>query len=62
MSAQVVDRGTCGSKTIESHAEGNISRELLLRLREEILVGFVLELGALIHCSLFKVMHDYLVK
>ena len=57
MSAEVVERAASGSHTIKEHAEGNVPRILLLRLREEVLVRFVLDQRALIHRTLFMLMH-----
>ena len=48
--AEVVDGRAADGERVEDDAERDVSCVLLFLLREEILVGFVLEFSALSHC------------
>ena len=48
---QVVDSACTDSETIERHSEGDVTGVLLFLLGQEELVGFVLKLSTLSHCT-----------
>ena len=49
--AQVVEGSGTNCQAVEGHAKGNVARVLLLRLGQQVLVGLVLKLGPLGHCT-----------
>ena len=51
VTTEMVDAGGADSHSIEGQTEGNVASVLLLLLGEEELVGLVLELGTLCHCT-----------